>query len=62
MARRKAATNTLTEVAPLREVPRAPECCDRPMRKLQSVSAATGSLITVWSCGSCGAQRRDPVA
>ena len=46
----------MQEVQPLREVPRPPECCGAPMRKLQG-QAAAGGLATVWVCAKdCGRQ------
>lgn len=50
----------LTEVQPLREVPRDPTCCDRPMTKMQNASPSTGKMITVYVCGKCSAQLRAP--
>lgn len=50
----------LKEVARVREVPRTPEHCGSPMRKMQNVSPS-GALKTVYVCAKdCGAQVREP--
>ena len=46
------------EVKPLREVPREPVCCGRPMRKLQGVSPSTGKVVTEYNCERCGKKER----
>lgn len=46
------------EVKSLREVPRVPECCGKPMRKFQGVSPSTGKVVTSYNCERCGKQER----
>jgi hypothetical protein len=60
--RSRAAPAGLTDVVPLREVPRQPTCCDRPMHKMQTQGVASGKLVTVWFCDGCGGQRRETAA
>ncbi len=47
----------MQEVKTFREVPRPPEHCGKPMRKMQNSSAVSGALITVYVC-DCGHQVR----
>lgn len=50
----------MQEVKPLREPARARECCGVAMRRMQNPSAATGELVTVWTCAKgCGHQERE---
>jgi len=50
--------DNVREVRSMREVPRDPEHCGVKMRKLQGTSAVDGSIVTVYACDKCGAQRR----
>lgn len=50
------------KIETLREVPRSPECCGKPMQKMQHPSAVTGEMVIVFNCGKCGAQQRPPQA
>lgn len=47
----------MQEVKSLREVPRVPEHCGEPMRKMQNASPSTGDMLTVYVC-KCGQQMR----
>lgn len=47
------------EVKPMREVPRAPEHCGKPMRKLSHPSLSTGKMVVIWVCDPCGVQQRE---
>lgn len=49
----------MQEVKSLREVPRVPEHCGEPMRRMQNASPSTGTMLTVYVCG-CGHQTRLP--
>lgn len=47
----------MQEVKSLREVPRDPVCCGKPMRKVQNASPSTGEMLTVYVCSAgCGKQ------
>ena len=49
----------LTEVTPLREVPRPPQHCGQSMKRLSSPSPL-GGVSSVWVCRKeCGAQIRE---
>jgi hypothetical protein len=49
----------LKEVASMREVPRTPEHCGKPMRRLRGVATATGVVNTVYVCArECGHQEK----
>ena len=54
-------TDSMQEVKSMREVPRDPMCCGQRMTKMSG--APMGALVTIFSCGKCGAQQRvKPVA
>ena len=47
----------MQEVKSFREVPRVPECCGKPMRRVQNASPSTGEMLTVYVCAqNCGKQ------